>query len=287
VVCFSVRGLCLCTKAGTIPAAPYTRGMEVLIIVLTAVSILIGGVAAGAAIRSVVLTRRGLEIQQEQLRLQREQASKVPELECSDVWFLDPEAVEEVLDTLKEMEEGKQEEERKKAEREQYQRELAAWEARRSLSGIGSFLPRPQDPENSPLSYLNHMHLDPLTSAQRDYRGPVPDAVMVVQLENKGRTAARDITGSISLHKDILELLDFPRLDADEVSGPDEDGFLTAEVSVIGELLPKHRGSFRVAVMIHLPPEETVTELRYDFITPAGHATTGEWEIPIPGSTSD
>lgn len=97
----------------------------------------------------------------------------------------------------------------------------------------------------------------------------------------------RDITGFISLDKSILELLDFPGLDADGVSGPDEEGFLTTEVSVIGELLPKQKDSFRVAVSIYWPSEETVTKLRYDFLTPAGHTAVGERELTIPGPPPD
>ncbi len=259
--------------------------MDTFVIILTGVGILVSGVAAWAAIRSVILTKRGLETQQEQLRLQREQASMAPELKCSDVRLLDPMSVEDVLDTLQEAERGKREEERKKAEREQYQRELIVWEARKKISGMGSFLSRPQDPDTSPMRYLNTVPLDPLTSSRRNYRGPIPDAVMEVELHNKGRTAARDITGFISLHESVLQLLDFPGLDAYEVSGPDEDGYLTAEVSVIGELLPKQKDSFRIGIAIHWPPEETVIQLKYDFITPAGHATAGEWELPIPAAS--
>lgn len=268
--------------------APYTYAMETLVIVLTALGLVVSGVAAWAAIRSVILTKRGLETQQEQLRLQREQAAMVPELECSDVRLLEPAYVEEVLDTMQEAEKGRQDEERRKAERQQYERELAAWEARSSVPGMmGSSMPKPQDPETSPLRFYDRVNLGPLTSAQRYYRGPVPGAVMEVEIHNQGRIAARDITGFISSDKNCLELLDFPGLDAYEVFGPDEDSFLTAEVGTISELLPKQRDSFRVAVTFHQPSKDIVTEIRYDFITPAGHTTKGKMDLTISGSDSE
>lgn len=230
---------------------------------------------------------QGLEAQQEQLRLQREQAAMVPELECSDVRLLEPAYVEEVLDTMQEAEKGRQDEERRKAERQQYERELAAWEARSSVPGMGSSMPKPQDPETSPLRFYDRVNLGPLTPAQRYYRGPVPGAVMEVEIHNQGRIAARDITGFISSDKNYLELLDFPGLDASRVFSPDEDSFLTAEVGTISELLPKQRDSFRIAVTLHLPSDDTVTEVRYDFITPAGHTAKGKKEITVPGFDSD
>jgi hypothetical protein len=261
--------------------------METLSIILTGMALVVSGVAAWAAIRSVVLTKRGLETQHEQLRLQREQAAMIPELECSDVRFLDPASVEEILDTMQEAEKGRQEEDRRKAEREQYQRNLAAWEARSSVPGMGSSMPKPQDPEASPLRFYDRVNLGPLTSAQRYYRGPVPDVVMEVEIHNKGRTAAKDITGFVSLDGNLLELLDFPGLDSYELAGPYEDGFLTAEIGTISELLPKQKDSLRVAIAFHLPPEETTTDMRYEFITPAGHAAKGDKELTLPGPVSD
>jgi hypothetical protein len=260
--------------------------MDVLVVVLTVLGLVFSGVAAWAAIRSVILTKRGLETQQEQLCLQREQAAMVPELKCSDVRFLDPDSVEEVLDTIQEAEKGKQEEKHKKDEREQYHRDLAAWEARQSMPGLGSMLPRPRDPDTDPIRHIGRFNLDSLTLAQRSYRGPIPDAVVEVPLHNKGRTAARDIIGFISLDRNLLELLNFPGLDAYEVSGPDKDGFLTAEVGTISEILPKQEESFRVAVTLYPPSKETVTEVRYDFITPAGHAAEGKMELTFPGPSA-
>lgn len=256
--------------------------------ILTIIGILVSGVAAYAAIRSVTLTKRGLEAQQEQLRLQQDQAAMMPDLVCSDVTFLDPASVEEVIDTLEEVAKNKREEERKRVEKEQYQRELAEWEARRRVSKMGSILPPPQDPETSPMRALGYMrNVDPVTAAQRSYRGPKPDAVMLIELRNKGKTAATDITGTISANKKIFELLHFPRLDVDKLSGPDNDDFLTAEISLIPELLPGRKDNFRVAIMFYPPSEDTEFHLKYDFITPAGHAVKGQFDLTVPGTSSE
>src|SRR5215212_1415466 len=112
--------------------------MDMLIVVLTCVGLAVSGVAAWAAIRSVVLTKRGLEIQQEQLGLQRAQASMIPQLEFSAVRYLEPQSMWDVRDTLKLAEKGKQEEEQKEAKRAQYQHDLATWEARKKISSMGS-----------------------------------------------------------------------------------------------------------------------------------------------------
>ena len=55
--------------------------MLILAIVGILVSLAVGGVAAYFAWRSVVLTRRGLEVQDEQLRLQKKQAAMQPDLD--------------------------------------------------------------------------------------------------------------------------------------------------------------------------------------------------------------
>ena len=55
---------------GTQEVAPYTRGVEIMVITLTGVGVLVSSVAAYAAIRSVVLTKRGLETQQERFPTQ-------------------------------------------------------------------------------------------------------------------------------------------------------------------------------------------------------------------------
>jgi hypothetical protein len=127
-------------------------------------------------------------------------------------------------------------------------------------------------------SSLDPAMLDPRVQEQRDYKEPEPDAVMEIELENTGRTAAHDVSGTISMKRDPLEILYFPGLDASEVSDPNETGIMTAEVGTIPEILPGRRGSFRVAIVIRQEPKEAVT-LKYDFITPAGFPTSGEWVV--------
>ena len=209
----------------------------------------------------------------------------IPRLEFSAVRYLNPLSVRGVKNTLKMAEKGRREEEQKEAARVQYRRDLTIWEARKKTSSMGAMLPAPQDPDKSPLAKLHFIDRSSFESAQRRYRGPEPNVVLELELHNKGKTAANDITGYVSLDKSVIEILDFPGLDADEVSGPDEEGLLTARVGVIDELLPGQNDSLRVAAVIRVPPEEPVIGLRYDFITPAGHATAGEWKLSIPGSS--
>jgi hypothetical protein len=192
--------------------------------------------------------RRSSRNQEEQLRLQREQSTMVPDLRVSDIVFLNPRSVEEVKDTMEEVEKREQAEEAQQRGGELY------------------------DPPIDVTLY------DAGVREQRYYYGPEPDAVMVIKLENAGRTAAHNVSGTISMERAPLEILDFPGLDASEVSAPDEAGIVTAEVGTIPEILPGRSGSFRVATVIHLEPKEDVT-LKYDFITPAGFPTSGEWVV--------
>ncbi len=55
--------------------------------------------------------RKSSRNQEEQLRLQREQSTMVPDLRVSDIVFLDPRSVEEVKDTVEEVEKREQAEE--------------------------------------------------------------------------------------------------------------------------------------------------------------------------------
>ena len=223
--------------------------LEVWILFVAVLSLL---AAVAAAWATVYYGRRSSRNQEEQLRLQREIATMVPNLKVSDVRFLQPRSVWEVEATMREVEKAKQE-----AEEEQQRKERGEW-----------YLPSPSDPAMP----------DPRVQERRGYEGPEPGAVMEIELDNAGRTAAHDVSGTISMKCDPLEILGFPGLDASEVSDPDEAGIVTAEVGTIPEILPGRRESFRVAIAIHQEPKEAVT-LKYDFTTPAGFPTSGEWVV--------
>jgi hypothetical protein len=230
--------------------------LEVWILFVAVLSLLAGAVGAWATVYYGRRSSRDQEeqrsLQQEQLRLQREIATMVPDLKVSDVRFLQPRSVWEVHATMREVEKAKQE-----AEEEQQRKERGEW-----------YMPSSLDPAL----------FDPRVQERRGYGGPEPGAVMEIELENAGRTAAHNVSGTISMKRDPLEILVFPGLDASEVSDPDEAGIVTAEVGTIPEILPGQRGSFRMAMVIRQEPKEAVT-LKYDFITPAGFPTSGEWVV--------
>jgi hypothetical protein len=219
--------------------------LEVWILIVAVLSLF---AAVAGAWTTIYYGRRNSWNQEEQPRLQREQSTMVPDLRVSDIVFLNPRSVEEVEDTLEEVEKREQAEEAQRRGGELY------------------------DPPIDVTLY------DPGVMEQRYYYGPEPDAVMVIKLENAGRTAAHNVSGTISMERAPLEILDFPGLDASEVSAPDEAGIVTAEVGTIPQILPGRSGSFRVATVIHLEQKEDVT-LKYDFITPAGFPTSGEWVV--------
>ncbi len=230
--------------------------LEVWILFVAVLSLLAAVAAAWATVsygrRSSRNQQEQRRLQQEQLRLQRETATMVPDLKVSNVRFLQPSSVWEVENTMEEVEKAKRE-----AEEEQQRNERGEW-----------YIPSALDPSM----------FDPQVRQKRDYEGPEPDAVMEIELENAGRTAAHNVSGTISMKRDPLEILDFPGLDASEVSDPDEAGIVTAEVGTIPEILPGRRESFQVAMVIRQEPKEAVT-LKYDFITPAGFPTSGEWVV--------
>jgi len=225
--------------------------LEVWILIVAVLSL---GAGVAGALATFYYGRRSSRNQEEQLRLQRETATMVPDLKVSNVRFLEASSVWEVQDTMEEVEK----EAKRKAEEEQQREERGEW-----------YIPPP-----------NHASYDPRVQEQRDYEGPEPDVVMEIELENTGRTAAHDILGTISMKRVPLEVLDFPGLDASEVSAPDEAEIVSAEVGTIPKILSGRKGSLRVAIVIHLEPKEDAT-LKYDFITPAGFPTSEEWVVPL------
>jgi len=110
---------------------------------------------------------------------------------------------------------------------------------------------------------------------------------MLIVLKNAGRTAANDITGTIATSAEYMRILDFPGLDAEKVSQPDDNGNHTAELGTISELPPGRSDAFKIGIT--LGPEAQSSEghwsLKYDFITPSGHGVSGTW--PLGREASD
>jgi hypothetical protein len=246
---------------------------------VTVVGIAISGVAAWAAIRSAQLTRRGLDKQEEQLRIERELASMIPELKLSKITVGNPSEYEEVSNTLQERDQAIQREADELRQREQQQER----ESRpRPPGGMGDWLAFDM-PVVRP---LDTGAFDPFTLEQRDYRGPAPDAVMLIQLRNDGRSAANDITGTITTSAEYVRVLEFPGLDAYDVSEPDESGVHTAELGTISELLPGRTDVFKVGITLGSGGEPDLQQwsVQYNFITPSGHGASGTWQHRPEGS---
>lgn len=122
--------------------------------------------------------------------------------------------------------------------------------------------------------------------SQRDYKGGTPDAVLEISLKNSGRIAAQNITGTIGVEGDRMRILNFPGLHASDVSTPWEDGFQTAELGTIGELLPGKTDCYEVAVFFTSKKGVGRSKIKYDFITPAGFRKSGEWTPPPESGAS-
>lgn len=229
------------------PQATGTGVLDVVMLTIALPALGAGAVAAAASIRSVRLTRDGLSKQDEQLELARRAASMVPELEVVDVRYLATSAFPVVAETLDEAERSRQEKRRDGGSR---------------LSGfdVSSF--------------------DPFVISQRDYRGGIPDTVLEIRLKNGGRTAAQNITGTIGVESNRMRILDFPGLDASNVTISWEDGLQSAELGTIEELLPGKTGSYEVAVFFMDREEGWRSRVKYDFIMPAGFGKSGGWVPP-------
>jgi hypothetical protein len=270
---------------------------------LTAVGVILSGLAAWAAFKSVSLTRVGVDKQEEQLNIERDLVSMIPRLKVTEVGFSHTSRFAEVADTLQERdqairnerEERQREEERRLREEQRRERErrlredpnsgsMSDWLTLRSMEMDNELEVRELDVRQH---FLDPGDFDPYTLEQRDYRGPEPHAVMQVVVKNVGRIAANDITGTVTTSAKHVMMLNFPGLDAEAVTQPDDRGNHTAEVSTIRELLPGRSDVFRIGVV--LGPEVRSSEeqwsLAYDFITPSGHGISGRW--PSRPETSD
>jgi len=102
-------------------------------------------------------------------------------------------------DTLQERDQAIQREADELREREQQQ------ERESHPGGLSDW----QDFNPPVIRHYNAGTLDPFTLEQRDYRGPAPDAVMLIELRNDGRTAANDITGTITTKAKYVKVLVF------------------------------------------------------------------------------
>ena len=205
--------------------------MDGLMLFLTILGILvslgIGLVAAYYARRSVILTERGMAVQDEQLQLQKEQAAMIPRLEVSDIRFIRPEGSPEFREARDEIEEKRREDEQERAEEEERKRKSAEWEDEQNKNPFRIKIRNP---------YENTLHINRFDFAEvmdygdsgRNYDGPIPNAILDFQITNNGKAAAHGISGTLKLESAHLLPLDFPYMDDRGIYGPD-DGFFRVD----------------------------------------------------------
>lgn len=133
--------------------------------------------------------------------------------------------------------------------------------------------------------------LDPESLEQRDYVGPFPDKVLVIQLVNLGTAAAHEVSGKVFFEAEHLEPFEFPGLCGFNILRFERSRDDTTqrqkwawEVSVVDDegskLLPfiDDRLDFTIALLVLSSGE---TRVEYVFTTPQGDDTRGEFQLQI------
>lgn len=243
-------------------------------------------IAAATGVTSVILNRRGNtltyqgnDVQDRVLQLQEEQAAMIPRLEVSDIRFYKPEDSPEVWDVLQEVEQNRRKDERERVAEEERRRKSIEWERQKKEK----VKERENDPiyhrfnpiDKSGVSDINPygnimmpVYRGALQFRGHRYDGPLPNAVLDFQIINKGKTAAHDISGTLTLEASCFQPLDFPAMDDREISGPD-GGFFEVGLGRVTELLPGHTTEYRIALQAIHPGSDKV-QVQYEFITPDG-----------------
>ena len=225
--------------------------MLVLTILGIAISLVIGLTAIYYARRSsryaeqsVNLTQLGLEVQDRQLQLQEEQAVMTPRLMILDIRFYRPEDSYEVWGILREVEQNRLRDEQKRAVEEERKRKSAEWEQEQkeklgnepfshSLAGM-----------INPYRKIPSAHPNPLQFTGHHYDGPMPNVILDLQVINKGKTAAHDISGTLRLEENWLRPLNFPGMDHQEIT---IKGSCKVDLVRVPELLPGRTAKYYIA----------------------------------------
>lgn len=157
-------------------------------IFLTAVSIVVNVVLSGTIIWLTVRNHRHTtSLAEEQLELARDEAASVPNVEFQDAYLEhirnQPDLHEEVRESFEGL---------KRHQREQQE------ESRRREAHENS---------GSPIPYISPLwsHFNPLYSP---HEGPFPGHCLCIKIGNSGGTAARHVTGWVTLDGGVLEPVD-------------------------------------------------------------------------------
>lgn len=209
----------------------------------------------------------------------RKQAAMTPRLEVSDIRFYRPEDSSELREVLREVEQNRREDEQERVAEKERKRKSIEWERQKKE--------KEKERKNDPLyhrfnpidkygisdrnPYEDIMMPMPVPKRYRGYSydGPKPNAVLDFQIINRGKTAAHDISGTLRLEASCLQPLDFPAMDDQEISDPDE-GFFKVDLVRVTELLPGHTVEYRIALQAIHPGSDKKVQVQYEFITPDG-----------------
>jgi hypothetical protein len=225
--------------------------------------------------------KRQYILAREQLLLARDEADRHPVLEVTTVRILDPRALDEVLETRRAIGEKKAEDNERRR-----QRALAAQKRReieRHQATDPYYMPSVADQVAAQWPgdvYMNRGHLE---ESRRNYKGMFPTSVVEIELVNRGKTAAHQITGWLHFEASMRPL-DFPGLDATVEDIRDADGFYRAEVGG-GEgskLLSSSSETLTYRVGLFVAAPGTTATLKYEFKTPEGDGIVGEEQIKLP-----
>lgn len=245
----------------------------------------------------------------DQRRFAREQAEMRPRLEVSEAKLLELADVDEELEEeVRDIRESRAQRERELAEKERREREREARERRKnqgrsagldiskldrekleeeggegfSLADFLSNLTQPSElarPIEFPTHEFDASSIHGFPTGE-PYEGPLPDKVVRIELVNRGRTAAYEITGWIHFDPAHLEPVE-EYLDAYDVDEQDDE---PSKARVGGGeasyLLPNANDAlvFDIAVKVNSPGE---TRVEYEFTTPQGEDEKGAFGLDV------
>jgi hypothetical protein len=226
------------------------------------IGIIVGAAGVFFAILAWLTSRRAVQVSEEELALAREEALRHPKLEVTNVSLVDAQEVEDVVRTCEAPEKWR------------LALERAEQEAKASQTSYSQSYVWSKAAEAMGDSY---------TMAQVDYEGPKPDRLLNFELRNRGRRAAKDVTGEVTFDYDTLEPLNFPGLDGEVFEGVEYGPIAKKEARLkVGRVPPfpsEESFEFRIALLQKRSGKSPVV---ITFSTPEGDHLEELIEFDLP-----
>lgn len=205
----------------------------------------------------------GRRSQVEQLRLAREQASKEPDLVVTDARLVDVDQVDEAWNLVREVENEREQERRRKAE---YQAELRRLE---SLEPIFRSIRRHEIERDfySPPDLFR-------------YEGSLPDKVLLVDLANQGGSTAFEVSGGIHLESFRVEFLPHFSSGGDDLGVSIQDGIYRIEVGETKRIMLTPCTTYSIVLAVRRLGSGRTT-VYYDLSSPVGSPASGSLELQL------